>query len=195
MSLKRSLPTMAMITMITLVSCALSPREAQAGPLIDWLFGRKPAGPAHAVGAPVPVGNAYAAGYAGPGSVATGYPATGYAANYGTYYGSQLPAIGPAGAGYTAPMPTGIAAATLPSTMPSSQSYVPNFQTQAQRVPVTYYRPLLTTDPNTGAQVVAMAPCTSYETMAQRAPAWGRSALFGSNTPPVFPLPAQALPT
>ncbi|MCA9160599.1 MAG: hypothetical protein KDA72_19845, partial [Planctomycetales bacterium] len=170
MSLKRSRSTIAMIA---LVSCGLSPRAAQAGPLLDWLFGRTHAGPAYAVGAPVPVGNGpvgngYAAAYG-----AAGYPATGYAGNYGTYYSSQLPAIGPAGAGYTAPMPTGIAAATLPSTLPSTLSYVPNFQTQSQRVPVTYYRPLLTTDPNTGAQVVAMAPCTSYETMAQRAPAVG----------------------
>jgi hypothetical protein len=188
MSLKRTRSTMALIA---LVSCGLSPRAAQAGPLLDWLFGRTQAGPAYAVGAPVPVGNGgYAAAYG-----AAAYPATGYAGNYGTYYGSQLPAIGPAGAGYTAPMPTGIAAATLPSNLPSTLSYVPNFQTQAQRAPVTYYRPLLTTDPNTGAQVVAMAPCTSYETMAQRTPIWGRSALFGSNAAPTFQPPAQALPT
>lgn len=192
MSLKRSLSTIAMIA---LVSCGLSPRAAQAGPLLDWLFGRTQTPPAHAVGAPVPVSNAYAAGYGAVGYPASGYSAAGYAANYGTYYGAQLPAIGPAGAGYTAPMPTGIAAATLPATMPSTLSYVPNFQTQAQRTPVTYYRPLLTTDPNTGTQVVAMAPCTSYETMAQRTPALGRSALFGSNTPPTFQPPAQALPT
>ncbi|MEZ6080127.1 MAG: hypothetical protein R3C56_31995 [Pirellulaceae bacterium] len=188
MSLKRTRSTMALIA---LVSCGLSPRAAQAGPLLDWLFGRTQAGPAYAVGAPVPVGNGgYAAAYG-----AAAYPATGYAGNYGTYYGSQLPAIGPAGAGYTAPMPTGIAAATLPSNLPSTLSYVPNFQTQAQRAPVTYYRPLLTTDPNTGAQVVAMAPCTSYETMAQRTPIWGRSALFGSNAAPTFQPPSQALPT
>ncbi len=188
MSLNRSLPIVAVAA---LVICGLTPRAVQAGPLIDWLFGRTQTPPAHAVGPPVPVGNAHAAGFGG----VTGYPAAGYAANYGTYYGSQLPAIGPAGAGYMAPMPNGIAAATLPSSLPATLSYVPNFQTQAQRVPVTYYRPLLTTDPNTGTQVVAMAPCTSYETMAQRAPALGRSALFGSNTAPTFQPPAQALPT
>ncbi len=193
MSLKSSLPIVAIIAM---VSCGLSPRAAQAGPLIDWLFGRTQTAPAYAVGAPIPVGNGYAAGYGAAGYAATGYPTTaGYAGNYGTYYGSQLPAIGPAGAGYAAPMPSGIAAATLPATLPSTLSYVPNFQTQAQRVPVTYYRPLLTTDPNTGAQVVAMAPCTSYETMAQRVPALGRSALFGSDAAPAFQPPSQALPT
>ncbi len=93
------------------------------------------------------------------------------------------------------PMPSGIAAATLPMQLPPTLSYVPNFRTNAQRAPVTYYRPLLTTDPNTGAQVVAMAPCTSYEYMAQRAPELGRTALFGSNTAPVFQPPAQAFPT
>lgn len=162
------------------LGCAVSPRSAQAGPLIDWLFGRSPAGPAYPVGQPVPVGNGYATGYAGyaaapaasygvanygtPGNgYAAGYGSYapnsgGYAGNYGTYYSSQLPTIGPAGAGYTAPMPSGITAATLPATTAPTLSYVPNYQTYSQRAPVTYYRPLMTTDPNTGAQVVAMAP-------------------------------------
>lgn len=204
MSLKR---TTALMAMMALLSCGLSPRTAQAGPLLDWLFGRSSTAPAQPVGPPVPVGNGYAANYGvgGYGVAPVGqapsaaYPAAnqagGYAGNYGTYYSSRLPAIGPAGAGYTAPMPSGIAAATLPATMPPTLSYVPNFQTQSQRTPVTYYRPLMTTDPNTGAQVVAMAPCTSYEMMAQRVPVFGRSALFGSNTPPTFQPPAQALPT
>ena len=92
--------------------------DAEAGPLIDWLFGRRK--PAYAVGQPVPVNTAYAAGY---GSYPPGYTNTpvangnGYATNYGTYYNSQLPVIGPGGAGYTASPPSGITAATLPSTM------------------------------------------------------------------------------
>lgn len=200
MSLNRSTALMAMMA---LLSCGLSPRAAQAGPLLDWLFGRSHTAPAQPVGPPVPVGNGYSAGYGVAPVVGqaptVAYPAAnyagGYAGNYGTYYSSQLPVIGPAGAGYTAPMPSGIAAATLPSSMPPTLSYVPNFQTQSQRTPVTYYRPLMTTDPNTGAQVVAMAPCTSYEMMAQRVPVLGRSALFGSNTAPTFQPPAQTLPT
>jgi len=186
----RNLP---LVVLLTIASCGLAPRDAQAGPLLDWLFGRHRTAAAYPVGAPVPMGNGYSAAYGAtaPGSLpGVGYAAGGYAGNYGTYYSTQLPAIGPAGAGYTAPMPTGIAAATLPTTL----SYVPNFQTYSQRAPVTYYRPLLTTDPNTGAQVVAMAPCTSYEYMAQRAPALGRSVLFGSSAPPLFAPPA-ALPT
>lgn len=183
MPLKSSTILFALVAFVVGVS---SPSAAQAGPLLDWLFGRYRSTPAYPVGQPVPVGNGYAANYPG------GTP--GYAGNYGTYYNSQLPVIGSAGAGYSAPMPSGIAAATLPTT-PTTLSYVPNYRTNSYRAPVTYYRPLLTTDPNTGAQVVAMAPCTSYEYMAQRVPTFGRSALFGSNTPPVFQPPAQALPT
>ncbi len=218
MSLNRST---AFVALLAVLSCALSPRSVQAGPLLDWLFGHKQTAPITPVGAPVPVGTGYAAGYGAAGYAvapvvqphvaaypaaaypaaaypAAAYPAAaspGYAGNYGTYYSTQLPAIGPAGAGYTAPMPSGIAAATLPSSMPPTLSYVPNFQTQSQRTPVTYYRPLMTTDPNTGAQVVAMAPCTSYEMMAQRVPVLGRSALFGSAVAPTVAPPSQALPT
>jgi hypothetical protein len=194
--------------------------SVQAGPLIDWLFRGRTQPQPYAVGAPVPLGNGYGsvpaygtayAGYpgytGGPsygpapvnayGSYSAAYaPASSYAANYGyaanlgNYYHSQLPVIGPNGAGYSAPLPTGTAAATLPTPM----SYVPNFNSQALRAPVTYYRPVLTTDPNTGAQVVAMAPCTSYQYMTQRVPALGQSALYGNYQPP-RPLPAQNMPS
>lgn len=218
------------------VLCCGLPKQAEAGPLIDWLFGRTRAQAAYPVGPPVPTAgyganyggysvspntanpyapnpytaNSYGAGYGVNGSgsnyganygttngnySATANPQGGYAANYGTYYGSSLPVIGPNGAGYQAAQPSGIAAATMPGTIPQTLSYVPNFNTYSNRTPVTYYRPLLTTDPNTGAQVVAMAPCTSYEYQAQRVPAFGRSALFGSNSPPFIQSAPQALPT
>lgn len=152
----------------------------------------------------------YAAGY---GAVAAN-PTAGYAANLGTYYGTNLPVIGPQGAGYSTTLPNGITAATLPqSAMPQTPmqpafapqtfSYVPNFNSNALRAPVTYYRPLLTTDPNTGAQVVAMAPCTSYQYLTQRVPALGQSALYGSYqapqpitlpTMPSYTLPSGGIP-
>jgi len=239
------------IAAIAIVACGLLPSRVQAGPLIDWLFGRNKQPPAYAVGAPAPVGtanpyamaygayqpnnpNPYAANYgayplgnfpssgvAAPGFAAPGFAAPsiasaaptgampGYAANYGAYYGSSLPVIGPAGAGYRTQMPSGITAATMPGTamqgtampgmMPGTVaptlSYVPNFNSYANRAAVTYYRPMLTTDPNTGAQVVAMAPCTSYEYQTQRVPTFGRSALFGSAAPPVASPTAPAFPT
>lgn len=191
---------------MTMVVCSTG-QPAHAGPLLDWLFGyRTAARPAYPVGPAVPVGTApmtagYAPSYGVPGYAAPNYavptypanrlPTTGYAANYGNYYGSMMPVIGPSGYGYPATNPTGIAAATAPSIM----SYVPDYRTSTYRAPVTYYRPLMTTDPNTGGQVVALAPCTSYEYQAQRIPTFGYNGLFGSfATPPVQPA-APALPT
>lgn len=267
-----ALSTLAAVILGSLAS------TAQAGPLIDWLFRGRQTQPSYPVGAPIPLGNGYAAGYPGyaagypgyaagyPGYTAgyptagyaqmppvghypagqyyptpynnptpynqqypagqyaagyaptsgyavPGYAASGYAANMGNYYGTRLPVIGPNGAGYTAQMPTGIAAATLPqaamppsalpqTAWPQPMSYVPNYSSNALKAPVTYYRPLLTTDPNTGAQVVAMAPCTSYQYLTQRVPALGQTALYGSYQPPqpmlqttpTYTLPSGGIP-
>ncbi len=172
------------------VACViLSPTNVQAGPFLDWLFGRNRSAAAYPVGSPVPIGNgAHTTAYGA--AVAAGNP--GYAANYGTYYGPQQPVVGPAGAGYTAGRPTGIAGTIQPPTI----SYVPNYRSSGYRAPVTYYRPIMTTDPNTGAQVVTMTPCTSYEIQTQRSPALGRSALFGSGQlPPVVPPARRSRPT
>jgi hypothetical protein len=185
--------------------------SAEAGPLLDWLFGyRTVARPAYPVGPQVPVGNAayvpgaYAAnmpptavpvtGMAGAPSAALpagSYPPSGYAANYGNYYGSMMPVIGPSGYGYPSAQPSGVAAAAAPSII----TYVPDYRTSQYRAPVTYYRPLVTTDPNTGAQVVALAPCTSYEYQTQRTPTFGYNGVMGSySTPPVVP-PPPSMPT
>jgi hypothetical protein len=153
--------------------------SAHAGPLCDWLFGHhKTPAPAYPVGPPTVVGMPVTS-------------APGYAASYGNYYGSMMPVIGPTGYGYSAAQPSGVAAATAPSIM----SYVPDYRSSSYRAPVTYYRPLMTTDPNTGAQVVALAPCTSYEYQTQRIQTFGYNAIPGAfSTPPVQPAP-QAMPT
>ena len=182
----------ACLTLFAMAIASFAP-SAKAGPLLDWLFGyRTAARPAYPIGQPVPIGNAANAppGYAAN-MPATGYPVAGYAANYGNYYGSMMPVIGPAGYGYQAGQPGGVAAATAPSIM----SYVPDYRTSQYRAPVTYYRPLMTTDPNTGSQVVALAPCTSYEYQAQRIPTFGYNGVMGSySTPPVVSAP-QSTPT
>ncbi|MCR9296422.1 MAG: hypothetical protein NXI32_27235 [bacterium] len=173
------------------------PARLEAG-CFDWLCGKKQPAPAYPVGPPVPVGQAsgYAV-YPPAANVTAGYaPYTvvggaSYATNYGTYYGPQMPVVGAGGAGYTNPPPSGVAATTMPSTM----SYVPDFRSSAYRTPVTYYRPIMTTDPNTGAQVVALAPCTSYEYQTNRVPAMGDTALYNPNVAqPIQPAPS-ALPT
>lgn len=184
----------ACLTLFTAAIASFAP-TAEAGPLLDWLFGyRTAARPAYPVGQPVPIGNAAnmpVANMPVANMQANGYPVGGYAANYGNYYGSMMPVIGPSGYGYPANQPTGIAAATAPSIM----SYVPDYRTSQYRAPVTYYRPLVTTDPNTGAQVVALAPCTSYEYQTQRIPTFGYNGVMGSySTPPVVP-PPPSMPT
>lgn len=213
MSLRRPFACLTLFV----AAIASSATSAKAGPLIDWLFGHHSAArPAYPVGQPVPVGNAagyatsYAPGYGAAmpviGAPVTGapiigapitsapvtrYPVGGYAANYGNYYGSMMPVIGPSGYGYPAAQPNGVAAATAPSIM----SYVPDYRTTQYRAPVTYYRPLVTTDPNTGSQVVALAPCTSYEYQTQRVPTFGYNGVLGSySTPPVVP-PPPSMPT
>lgn len=176
-----------------LLCCGFPPTTAQAGPLIDWLFGRRQQPPAYPVGQPVPLGSSYGAGYAPYGGYAVpNYNVQPrYTTNYGAYYGSQLPVIGQAGAAYTTQPNSGIAATTLPNTT----SLVPRFRTRSERAPVTYYRPLLTTDPNTGAQVVVMAPCTSYEYQTRRTPLLGSRPLSTQSLlPRIRPLPA-AQPT
>ncbi|MFK7737963.1 MAG: hypothetical protein AB8B50_18175 [Pirellulaceae bacterium] len=179
------------------------PSKAQAGPLIDWLFGRSNAPAPYPVGTPVPMGsglgtglapaNGYAAGY---GNYGVGYgnygaaPANPYSAGYGNYYAPRLPVLGNGAAGYLAPRQNAVASSVLPTA-----NYVPNFRTNSYRGPVTYYRPILATDPNTGAQVVQMAPCTSYQDLTGRVPVPGRTALFGSTVaPPTQPAP-RTLPT
>ena len=139
----------------------------------------------------VPLSGSAVGNYGVGGYPPAGFPASGYAANYGNYYGSRMPVIGPSGYGYAASQPNGIAAATAPTIM----SYVPDYRTTQYRAPVTYYRPLMTTDPNTGAQVVALAPCSSYEYQTQRVPTFGYNGVLGSySTPPVVPAP-PSIPT
>ncbi len=176
MPIRRTIASWALFA----AAVSLAPQStAKAGPLLDWLFGyRHAARPAYPVGPAVPVGTA-------------GAPLPSYAGNYGNYYGSMMPVIGPSGYGYRPVQPSGITAATAPAIM----SYVPDYRTSSYRAPVTYYRPIMTTDPNTGAQVVALAPCTSYEYQAQRIQTFGYNGMLGSySTPPVQPAP-QAMPT
>ncbi|HBE69889.1 MAG TPA: hypothetical protein DDW52_17215 [Planctomycetaceae bacterium] len=141
--------------------------SAQAGPLIDWLFGRRTS-PAYPVGGPVPVGNT--AGYA---PYSSGYSP--YSVGYAPYNSLRPPVF--SGPGYAPPsgLPT-----TVTPRVPTTYSYVPNYRTNYYRAPVTYYRPLMKADPTTGAQTVHMAPCTSYEYQTQRIPTWGQSTYYGN---------------
>lgn len=173
------------------LTAAVPVQSAQAGPLIDWLFGshRAPSGPA------VPVGSPYAVGYAptvgGYVPLAGGYPVV------SAGYSAAMPNYGYSGYGYSAARPVIPAGAlgpaqTLPTTLvPTPVTTVPDYRSTMNRTPVTYYRPVLTTDPNTGAQVVTLSPCSSYEYQTQRVPTWGLTQVFNGGAT----LPATVAPT
>lgn len=113
------------------------------------------------VGTPYPVANpaqagAYSAGRpmipVTPITPSNG-PMTSYYGNYG-----MLPPT--ASSGWPAGFPQTVTAA-----MPTA-----GYDTQWQRTPVTYYRPVTQYDPNYGTTVTSLQPCTSYQYQAQRVP-------------------------
>lgn len=98
-----------------------------------------------------------------------GYPSNPY--RYNAYY------QGPAAAtpGY-AQMP-GSCTTTCPKTCYQTvnrvvANYVPYtaFRTEWYRVPVTYYRPVTSSNPQTGCVTTCMQPCTYYQMQARRVP-------------------------
>ena len=69
------------------------------------------------------------------------------------------------------------------------------YRTSSFRVPVTYYRPVITTDPTTGQQVVVQQPCTSYVQQEQRTPIrLFRSARPAQSNQPSMVVPGNACP-
>lgn len=147
-------------------------------------------------------------GVAYPSTPSTGYrptignvsPQSSYPVpSYGTYYGSNSPVIGANGYGYLTQKPPNNVIATTPTVMPPTApvTLVPDYRSTYARTPVTYYRPVLTTDPNTGSQVVALAPCSSYEYQTQRVPTWGLSQVYngGATLPAVTPTAPVVSPT
>lgn len=69
------------------------------------------------------------------------------------------------------------------------------YRTTSFRVPVTYYRPVITTDPTTGQQVVVQQPCTSFVQQQQRTPTrFFRSARPRLGTDPSLVVPLNECP-
>jgi len=183
--------------------------EAQGGPILDWLFGRRPddqvvtyylpgtAMPAYVpqVAYQAPAGTA--AYYAPSAAYAAGAPTTVYRVTPGPAYQPQPttayaapPVAGPVTyAGYPAPTggtccpPTGVAAAPIVGGTPAT-----SYRTVWRQVPVTAFRPVTTTDPVTGYPVTVMSPCTTYTWEAERRSCGFFGRLFGMCDPP----PAQA---
>lgn len=127
--------------------------------------------------APYPVGNPYPV--ANP-AQATGYsagrptipvvpitPSNGVMTSYYGNYGMLPPNPGTA-------LPNGFPQ-SVASAMPTAA-----YDTQWQRTPVTYYRPVTQFDPNYGTTVTSLQPCTSYQYQAQRVPLVAPTPLGGA---------------
>ena len=107
----------------------------EAGPLLDWLRGRR-------------ANNYY---------------------RYNAYY--------PPAQAYPQAQSPGTCMTTCPKTCYQTvnrvvANYVPYtaYRTQWYRVPVTYYRPVTNTNPQSGCVTTCMQPCTTYQMQARRVP-------------------------
>jgi hypothetical protein len=117
-----------------------------------WCCSKKPA-PAYPVGSPFPV----TSGMPGLPPVTPIVPSNGGMTSYYGNYGVAPPSPGTF-------LPAGVPQ-TVVGAMPTAA-----YDTQWQRTPVTYYRPVTQFDPNYGTTVTALQPCTSYQYQAQRVP-------------------------
>lgn len=116
---------------------------------------------AYPVGSPYPIANPAQAGAYSAGRpmipVVPITPSNGANSSYYGNYGMLPPATGNV-------LPNGFEQ-TVASAMPTAA-----YDTQWQRTPVTYYRPVTQFDPNYGTTVTSLQPCTSYQYQAQRVP-------------------------
>ena len=128
-------------------------------------WGSKPAAP-YPVGAPYPVAPGTPSYGAASGAYSAGrpyIPVTPITPSNGamtSYYGNQ--GMLPPTTGTF--LPNGVPQSVV-SAMPTAA-----YDTQWQRTPVTYYRPVTQFDPNYGTTVTSLQPCTSYQYQAQRVP-------------------------
>lgn len=135
--------------MLVAALCAVTlmgsmPQSAEAGPLLDWLRGRR--------------------------NACCGQPARPLANNCNTCgTAPQVAAVAPNAAG----LQPGQCMRTCQQTCSRTVvNYVPQtaYRTSWKQVPVTQYRPVTNSDPCTGCTVTCMKPCTTYTYQAQRVP-------------------------
>ena len=143
------------------IALASSPWTLTESAHAQCCWGCKPQAP-YPVGSPYPVTNpapqagSYAAGRPTI-PVVPITPSYGSTPSYCGNYGMLPPASGNA-------LPNGFPQ-SVASAMPTAA-----YDTQWQRTPVTYYRPVTQFDPNYGTTVTSLQPCTSYQYQAQRVP-------------------------
>lgn len=93
-----------------------------------------------------------------------------------------------------APATTAVPCPTCPQQVVAPQPVVtnyvpPNYRTNWVQVPVTTYRPVITTDPVTGLPINGVQPCTTYQWQARRVPSTLFSGLWPSSAPPAVAAP------
>ncbi|HTN76817.1 MAG TPA: hypothetical protein VL096_16275 [Pirellulaceae bacterium] len=183
---------------VSALSLSLLTSPAQAG-FCDWLTG-KPKTPPTPYGPPIftPNANPPIVGY-GPVVPANGLPATAIPST--APYGNAVPAASVAPS-LSTPPPTQFAPSSVPSAYGANYcptcppvnaapprlvtNYVPpNYQTTWVQVPVTTYRPVVSTDPITGLPINAVQPCTTYQWQARRVPMGMFGSLLPAAAPPV----------
>ena len=149
---------------------ATAPWTLSSSAQAQCCWGCKPAAP-YAVGSPYPISYpAQSGGYAAARPVVPVTPITpsnGAMTSYYGNYGMLPPTTGNA-------LPNGFPQAVV-SAMPTAA-----YDTQWQRTPVTYYRPVTQYDPNYGTTVTSLQPCTSYQYQAQRVPLVAPTPLGGA---------------
>jgi len=185
--------TLLAVTVAGAIYASAAP--AQAGPLLDWLFGRSYT-TAYAPGYTAGYAPSYTAGYApttvGYAPTTTAY-APGYTAGYSPGYTAYRPAFGLGIFRRPALLPTAtVPTATVPTTQtvgyapvasaggcntcsPAPQvtvAYQPrvSYRYSWLKVPVTTYRPVSTVDPTTGCACSQMQPCTTTKWQLGRIP-------------------------
>ena len=126
--------------------------EAEAGPLLDWLRGRRTTSTSNF----------------------QQQPAFNYYGTQGSGSGTQVAAGGQVNvAANSFGLKPGQCMKTCQKTCTRTVvNYVPYtaYRTSWKRVPVTTYRPVTNSDPCTGCTVTCMRPCTSYTYQMQRVP-------------------------
>lgn len=146
------------------------PAVSEAGPILDWLFGRR-----HTT------------------QYALYCPTTPCATTTACSPVTAAPCSPCGQVGTTAFSPVTLAAQpVVPTAQPAVVNYAPQtaFQTVQAQVPVTYYRPATVLDPTSGAQVSTVNGCTLVQVQTQRRPRVGLFGwLWGGNNQPASPQP------
>ena len=153
--------TKTFLLVAMLVAPLFAASEAQAGPLLDWLRGRRSSSnfqqqqAYNYYGAQAPVGAQFGGSQ---------------------YVGAQQNAYG---------LQPGQCMKTCQKTCTRTVvNYVPYtaYRTSWKRVPVTTYKPVTNADPCTGCTVTCMRPCTTYTYQMQRVPYTTQRPVYRTET-------------